>query len=130
MILQILRFFNHPILRDIAQAEQDKALLQDRLERESQEKARLWEQNQSLIEKLDLYYRMDKNLEWQSFGRPCPFPDAPHLPPNQVHEPDNSPQPVRLSQGSQFVAAAFRDFKERTAKRFGIEIPEVNASRS
>lgn len=124
MILWWLRVFRCQILTDLATSETEKAMLQDRLELVEREKSRLWEQNQDLIDRLARYFEMDKNLEWQGRGAPCPFPEAPHLPESMVHAPDNSPLPPSRSQGQQIVDARWRDFKKQTAIKFGIELPQ------
>jgi len=62
MILWFLRLINHPILAQLSQCETDKVMLQDRLERSDQERARLWDQVEGLQGKLDLSYQMQVNV--------------------------------------------------------------------
>lgn len=121
MILAFLRAIRHQLLDDLARLEQDKVLLQDRLERSDQERSRVWAQNETLIAQLTTYFRMDKNLEWQT-ERHCaaPFPDDPHLPSSYVRPLDNTPLPPRHSQGSQFVEDQTRKFREKTKVKFNL----------
>lgn len=121
MILRLLRFFNHSLLAQLERGEREQAILQDRLERADQDRERLREDNRHLLQKLTTYFEMDKNVEWQGFGRPAPFPDSPHLPPRMVHEPDDTPQRGERSQGSQLVIAQHDRFREETLIRFGLK---------
>lgn len=122
MILSFLRAINHTLLADLARLQSDNAMLADRLERGDAERERVWDAFRESQRALETYHQMDKNVEWQSTGRPAPFPEVAHLPENMVRPIDNTPQPAHRSQGSEIVAKRTRDFRAETLRRHGVEL--------
>lgn len=128
MLAWLLWFFNHPVLRDLAaaqdalvKAEADNALLQERLDRVESEKAWLREQFERLDTEKTLAYKMVINIDAQREGRPAPFPEAPKLPTTMVRPKQEVLVGSVRSQGSQFVEDATRRFMQRTAELYEVD---------
>lgn len=86
----------------------EKLILQDRLDGVLEDRGKLWELVRECISNERTAYQLHVNIAMQKQGMNPPWPDAPHLPPNGVPQPQ---EPIgRREFPSQRVARKTSEF--------------------
>ena len=97
-----------------AQLASQKLLLEDRLNAAQEERERIWLLTQEALRGERMAYQSHVNLSWQKMGGGTPYPDAPHLPPAAVPQPDSHEPVGRQARvlPSEIVARETRKFMQ------------------
>jgi hypothetical protein len=90
--------------------QQEKLMLQDRLDSTMADRGKLWDLTRECINNERTAYAMQINAQWQKQGFGAPYPDAPKLPPSAEPSLDPVSGPARPRFASTRVAHATEQF--------------------
>lgn len=118
MILALLRFVNHQLVRDLNEQATSIRLLESRLDTSERHVSQLLAQLAETQRSERAAWQMQVNREWQGLGAPAPFPDAPKLstPPRNFEQIED---PVSARRPSQQIQEKIREFKQKSREMIG-----------